>query len=50
MNKNPDYERIMTQRISLMRYNRASLVKMPVPPQPNKYVPHIGAKQRAKGK
>lgn len=47
---NPDYERIMTQRIALMRYNRASLVKMPVPRQPNKYVPHIGAKQRAKGK
>lgn len=46
---NPAYERTMNERRTIMAYNRAALVKMPVPRQPNKYVPHIGAKQRAKG-
>ncbi len=48
--KNPEYDRLMAERQMLMAYNRTSAVKMPVPKQPNKYVPHIGAKQRPKGK
>lgn len=48
---NPDYFRIKAEREYAMRANRESggLNLIPVPPQPNKYAPHIGAKQRAKG-
>lgn len=50
---NPDYFRLMSSRRGIMQENRArasmGLPLMKVPPQPNKYVPHIGAKQRAKG-
>jgi len=48
---NPDYFRDMEARRSALAYNRIAPygLGMRVPPQPNKYVPHIGAKQRAKG-
>lgn len=51
---NPDYFSLMSDRRRAMIYNRGvesgSLIgqPLPVPPRPNKYVPHIGAKQRAK--
>lgn len=47
--KNPEYDRLMAKRRSAQAYNRVSPIPMSVPKQPNKYVPHIGAKQRAKG-
>lgn len=51
--KNPDYDRLMSARRGIMAENRVrasmGLSPMKVPPQPNKYIPHIGAKQRAKG-
>lgn len=56
---NPDYFADMQTRREVMAYNSEQRRRMrlklpfmpqiPVPPQPNKYVPHIGAKQRAKG-
>lgn len=49
---NPEYFEQMEARRSALAYNRFNAyagVSMKVPPQPNKYVPHIGAKQRAKG-
>lgn len=59
---NPDYFQAMKKRRAAMQANKlakaAALgmgidprqIRMtPVPKQPNKYVPHIGAKQRAKG-
>ena len=49
---NPDYFRLMSVRRGIMAENRArtqmGLPLMKVPPQPNKYVPHVGAKQRSK--
>ena len=58
---NPDYERDMIARLKVQGENRArkeqarraglnpqSIPMLAVPKQPNKYVPHIGAKQRAK--
>lgn len=47
---NPNYFGDMERRKGVMAYNRhpGTLVPLPVPPQPNKYIPHIGAKQRAK--
>ena len=47
---NPEYFGIMERRKSEQAYNRSELAlfKIPVPKQPNKYVPHIGAKQRSK--
>lgn len=45
---NPDYLRIKAQRDEAIRYNRGNPFKMPVPKLPNKYVPHVGAKQRSK--
>lgn len=49
---NPDYFRLMSVRRGIMAENRArahmGLPLLKVPPQPNKYVPHIGVKQRAK--
>lgn len=51
--KNPDYDRLMSLRRGIMQEKRVrasiGLPPLPVPRQPNKYVPHIGAKQRAKG-
>lgn len=50
---NPTYFGDMAVRLGIMAENRsrrqAGLPPLRVPPQPNKYVPHIGAKQRAKG-
>jgi hypothetical protein len=48
---NPKYFSQMETRGYAIWANResAGLNRIPVPPQPNKYVPHIGAKQRAKG-
>lgn len=56
---NPDYFRLIEERREVMAYNseqrRRMRLKLPfmpqihVPTQPNKYVPHIGEKQRAKG-
>ncbi len=47
---NPDYFAQMEHRRYAMRANResAGLNPIPVPPQPNKYTPHIGAKERAR--
>lgn len=51
--KNPEYDHLMSIRRGIMQKNRVrASVNLPlirVPPQPNKYIPHIGAKQRAKG-
>lgn len=49
--RNPSYFSELATRQGVMAYNRNRLTIVPldVPPQPNKYVPHIGAKQRAKG-
>lgn len=56
---NPEYFRIMKDRRAAQRHNRSqkdlALRKLPhlpfvdVPKQPNKYVPHFGAKQRSRG-
>ena len=50
--KNPDYDRLMSARRGIMAENKArasmGIPRLPVPPQPNKYIPHIGAKQRGK--
>lgn len=56
---NPEYFEQMALRRAAISYNneqrRLMRLKRPftalvhVSPQPNKYVPHIGAKQRAKG-
>lgn len=49
---NPDYFRLKAKRESVQAYNRTPagrVAPLRVPPQPDKYVPHIGAKQRAKG-
>lgn len=58
---NPDYFAGMDERRRAMAVNRArkraavvagipphAVKLVPVPKQPNKYVPHIGAKQRGK--
>lgn len=50
---NPQYFEQMSARRGFMAENRVrakmGLPLFEVPKQPNKYVPHIGAKQRAKG-
>lgn len=56
---NPDYFRLMKARLQAQAHNRTQrdlaarklphLPFMTVPKQPNKYVPHTGAKQRARG-
>lgn len=45
---NPDYFRLLEERQEALRMKRMGY-PVRVPPQPNKYVPHVGAKQRAKG-
>jgi len=45
---NPAYFAQMEARRSALIEKRQGY-PVRVPPQPNKYVPHIGAKQRAKG-
>lgn len=49
--KNPDYESQMRARKTAQKINRESFGISPrvvVPKQPNKYVPHYGAKEAAK--
>jgi hypothetical protein len=48
--KNPAYEAQMQARREAQRRNRDSLpaMKVAVPKQPNKYLPHYGAKEAAK--
>ena len=52
---NPQYFEQMSARRRAMIYNQAVArgtlmgIPLPIPKQPNKYLPHIGAKQRAKG-
>lgn len=48
---NPSYFSDMERRQGVLAYNRhpGTIVPLAVPPQPNKYIPHTGAKQRAKG-
>jgi len=48
---NPAYFAQMERRQGIIAYNRhpGTIARLRVPPQPNKYIPHIGAKQRAKG-
>ena len=49
---NPAYHAEMDARREAHRHNRAVtfilFAKVPVPKQPNKYVPHYGAKELAK--
>lgn len=47
---NPAYEEIKALRELAIRYNHQNPSFRPVhvPKLPNKYIPHIGAKQRAK--
>ena len=61
--RNPDFEADMRDRIEAQAHNRsvkahnllARALKLPmmafvaVPKQPNKYVPHQGAKEKARG-
>lgn len=46
---NPDFDRIMKRRRAARQHNQSAraigLHLMPVPKQPNKYLPHIGAKE-----
>ncbi len=46
---NPDYFRLKAEREEALEMKRRGY-PVHVPPQPNKYVPHIGAKQKAKAK
>lgn len=46
--RNPDYFTQMEARKQALEMKRKGF-PVRVPPQPNKYLPHIGAKQRAKG-
>lgn len=47
--KNPEYEKLLANRISIMNMNREAGMKLaPIPKMPNKYVPHYGAKEQKK--
>lgn len=46
---NPDYFRLMEERKDALEMKRMGYPAR-VPPQPNKYVPHVGYKQRSKWK
>lgn len=46
---NPDYFRLKAEREAALKYKREHpYLSVSVPPQPNKYIPHTGAKQLAK--
>lgn len=49
---NPDYFRLKAAREHVILTNKhrkfVGLPTQPVPPQPNKYIPHTGAKQLSK--
>lgn len=46
---NPDFAPIMERRRAAQSFNRdATGMKVPVPKQPNRYLPHTGAKERAR--
>lgn len=44
---NPEYFRKMGERDAALEMKRMGYLTR-VPPQPNKYIPHTGSKQRAK--
>lgn len=44
---NPDYFRLKAERDAALEMKRKGF-PVTVPPQPNKYIPHTGAKQLAK--
>jgi hypothetical protein len=44
---NPDYFRLKAEREEALEMKRKG-IPVRIPPQPNKYIPHIGAKQKAK--
>ncbi len=44
---NPDYFRLMAEREQALDMKRKGF-PIRIPPQPNKYIPHTGAKQKAK--
>lgn len=50
--RNPDYFRLKAERDDIIFTNKHrkeyGLPTAPVPPMPNKYKPHTGAKQKAK--
>lgn len=49
--RNPDYEARMKARRAAQKHNRSALgatYPVPVPRQPNKYVPHQGKKELAR--
>ena len=52
--KNPEYDAGMKARRDAQAYNAkalaAGLPTIKVPRAPNKYIPHAGAKQQARGK
>ena len=50
MKLNPNYKHEMKKRRSVQSVNRdlPPWRKLKVPPQPNKYLPHYGAKEAAK--
>lgn len=45
---NPEYFEKMAERNEALELKRKGFPAH-VPPKPNKYIPHIGAKQRSKG-
>ena len=51
---NPAYFATMAKRHEAQAHNRAAVLgfmhKVPVPKQPNRYLPHYGAKQAAKAR